>query len=143
MKLIAFAFLMLCSTVAASAESPSKAIRSGNCGGIRGGCQGYEIHIDGTIFTTESGLGTKEKMIEICKNTRTAKLLFEKLNKMNFTYIKINGTGNITAYISLESEGTKHQVSWWRKDETTKALNQFMEEELQLLREIGCSGYTQ
>lgn len=80
---------------------------------------------------------------EICKNKKTVELLFEKLNKMNFIDIKMNETGNITAFISLESEGTKHQVSWWRKDETTNALNQFMEEELQLLREINCTGYTQ
>jgi hypothetical protein len=142
MKLIAFAFLMFFSAVAAFAES-SKTIKSGNCGGIRGGCRGYEIHSDGTIFNTESGPGAEEKKRVICKNKKTVELLFEKLNKMHFTDVKMNETGNITTFISLETEGTKHQVSWWRKDETTNALNQFMEEELQLLREINCTGYTQ
>jgi hypothetical protein len=141
MKRIVLAALIVFPAVAAYADASSaKSIQTGNCGGIRGGCRGYEVQSDGTILRTESGSRTKDTKVVICKNEKTTKLLFEKLNKTNFTSINMNEKSNIYAYIALEAEGIKHQVSWWQKDETTKQLNDFIEEEMLQLREINCTG---
>ena len=138
MKLIALTVLSVLLATAAHGENPQEIIKTGNCGGIRGGCRGFEIHSEGKVFSTEK-LGATEKKQELCKDKKTAELLFQKLKKMKFTEIKLNETGNITAYITLDAEGKTHKVSWWQRDETTKPLNEFVEEELQLLREINCS----
>lgn len=139
--IIAVSVLPFLLTVSACSGTAMKTIKTGGCGGIRGGCGGYEIHSDGTVFQTRTDLrnhGPEETKTEICKERKIADLLFEKLKKIKFTDIHMKEASNITAYISFEAEGQKHYVSWWRKDESTKALDEFREEELRLLREFNC-----
>jgi len=128
-------------TITACSGTAMKTIKTKGCGGITGGCRGYEIHSDGTVFQTQIELrdfGPKEKKTEICKDRKIADLLFEKLKMIKFTDIHMKEVENITAYISFESEGRRHEVSWWQKNESTKPLDDFWEEELRLLRESNC-----
>ena len=61
MKLIALTVLIVLFATAAHAENPQEIIKTGNCGGIRGGCRGFEIHSDGKVFSTEKLGATARK----------------------------------------------------------------------------------
>lgn len=91
-------------------------IRSGCSGGFTGGGSGYEIHRDGSISSWRTDSWKASPDTTVIRNDKAAVgRLFSPFEEAGFSRINLNEPGNMTCFLTLESEGKNHTVSWSQK----------------------------
>lgn len=128
----------------ANADSVSKSIHIGSCGGITGACTGRVIKEDGTVYAVRQPLGEVEDQQVVCCDKEIANHLFQELVKIDFENLKIKDHANMTSYIRVNYGSISHSVSWWKDERTPNvdkvslALSKFYREVFDLLKSKNC-----
>jgi hypothetical protein len=88
-------------------------IRSGCSGGVTGGGSGYEIRRDGRIssWRTDSWHSALQST-PIRTDKAAADRIFALFDKAGFARVDYNEPGNMACFLTLESGGKSHTVSW-------------------------------
>ncbi len=93
-------------------------ITVGSGGGITGAYSGYRLDGDGAVYAwTRMPGGADSTRFLFTLSPDTTRMVFRRLDTMEFDTIEFSHPGNITYYVERRVDSTSHTVRWSRGDD--------------------------